>query len=184
MGGVTTLEEALDFVERVGLCTIFSGQVEGVPSLYDAVDLPDGEGRTKWGARVEAVWDWKIALPTHYPDDVFYGKIWGGHAVLTSMAYLRETHYPAAHRPVGACSELAQKVYEIIRLSPDETSVVRAEAMERFGCTKSRFEGALKELQVTLNIARLNELGRKRDSWVPFAEIYSGLLDLEEEDGE
>ncbi len=182
MRKVTTLEEALDFVEEVGLCTIFSGKAKGTPSLHDAVDLPDDEGRTKWGARIEAVWDWKTALPTHYPDDVFYGKIPGGHAALMSMRYLRESHYPAHHRPVRACGPLAQQVYEIIRLNGGATSEIRAEAMQRFGCSKRRFETALKELQISLNIARLNEPDASRDRWVPFAEAYSDFPDAESEE--
>jgi hypothetical protein len=44
--------------------------------------------------------------------------------------------------------------------------------MEQFGCTKSQFDTALKELQVTLNIVRSNEPGVDRDTWVPFQEIY------------
>ena len=178
MGNVTTLEEALEFVQEVGICTIFSEKVAGVPSLYDAVDLPDDEGETRWGARVEAVWAWKIELPTLYPDEVFYGKIPGGHAALMSMNYLREVHYSKAHKPVSACRELARSVYEIVRLSPGTTTEIRTEAMERFGCSKSRFETALKELQITLNIARLNEPGVTRDTWVPFSEVYESLLDL------
>ncbi len=67
---VKTLEEALKFVQSVGLCTLFSGKAKAVPSLWDANDLPeDGGGRTKWGAKVEAVWAWKNELPETYPDE-------------------------------------------------------------------------------------------------------------------
>lgn len=178
MTGLKTIEDAFDFVQEVGICTIFSGKARDVQSLWDAVDLPDNDGRTKWGQRVEAVWAWKTELPTFYPDDIFYGKIKGGHAALMSMDYFRDTHFPKHARPVASCKELAQQVYEIIRLSPGTTAEVRREAMDRFGCTKSRFDSALKELQISLNVVRLNEPGLKNDTWVRFAEVY-GELGLE-----
>ncbi|MCC5024237.1 MAG: hypothetical protein J6386_16245 [Candidatus Synoicihabitans palmerolidicus] len=114
--------------------------------MWDAVDLPtDGGGKTKWGARVEAIWAWKNELPAAFPDDIFYGKIPGGLAVLMAMSHLRETHYPAHHRPVFSCNDLAQKVYEIIRNNPSSTAEIRAAAIERHGGTKSRFDTALKQ---------------------------------------
>lgn len=173
MAWIKTIEDAYDFVQQVGLCTIFSGKAKGAPALWDAVDLPESGGRTKWGAKVEAVWSWKNALPALYPDDIYYGKIRGGHAALMSMRYLREKHYPENHVPVQRCRELARQVYEIIRLSPATTGEVRCEAMDLHGCTKGRFESALKELQMTLNIVRSNERNLSRDVWVPFGEVYS-----------
>lgn len=176
MAGVQTIEDAYDFIQKEGICTIFSESVPGVRSFYEVVDLPDRKGgRTKWGARVEAVWEWKIELPTLYPEDIYYGKIQGGHAALMSMRYLREEHYPKYARTVSSCKPLAQQVFEVIRLSPGTTAQVRREAMERFGCTKSRFDTALKELQVSLNVVRLNEPGLKTDAWVPFEEVYGEL---------
>lgn len=168
-----TLEGAYEFVQAVKVCTLFSNKVEGLPALWDYVDLPaEGGGRTKWGARVEAIWAWKNELPETYPDDVFYGKIPGGLAVLMAMDHLRKRHYPTAHKAVSTCSDIAQHVYEIIRLDPAETAEVRAIAMERHHCTKSRFDTALKQLQVTLNIARYPAAGIGRDRWVPFREVY------------
>lgn len=182
MAKVTTIEEAYEFVQEVGICTIFSGKVPGLQAFYDVVDLPERRGgRTKWGARMEAVWAWKTELPTFYPDDIFYGKIKGGHAVLMSMKYFRETHYPKNARSVESCKELAQQVFEIIRLSPGTTAEVRREALERYACSKSRFDTALKELQVSLNVVRLNEPDLANDTWVPFSELY-GDLELEAAD--
>lgn len=179
MSDVRTIEDAFEFVQAVGICSLFSGKIPGVCSLWDAVDLPEnGGGRTKWGARVEALWAWKTDLPTHYPDDIFYGKVKGGHAVLMSMEYFCKTHYPKAACPLSECRPLARKVYEIIRLSPGATSTIRSEAMALHGCTKGRFETALKELQISLNVVRLNEPGLQNDHWVPFEEVY-GELELE-----
>lgn len=178
MAGVKTLEDAFEFVDSVGLCTIFSGKAKGIPSLWDAVDLPEhGGGRTQWGAKIEAIWAWKNELPEMYPDAIYYGKIPGGHAALMTIDFLRDTHYPKAHRPVSDCSELAQQVYDIIRLDPNTTGELRKEAIELHGCTKSRFDTALKQLQVTLNIVRSNEPGLSQDTWVPFSEAYLDLLE-------
>ncbi|WP_221030367.1 AlkZ-related protein [Actomonas aquatica] len=173
---VKTREDALAYVQRIGVCTLFSSKGSGLPALWDVVALPaEGGGRTKWGARVEAIWAWKNELPAAYPDDVFYGKIKGGHAVLMSMDHLRDVHYPAAHQPVSACSELAQKLYDIIRVDPTETAELRTLAIERTRCTKSRFETALKQLQITLNIARTNDPDATNDRWVPWSEQYPDI---------
>ncbi len=169
---VKTLEEALEFVQSVGVCTIFHSEKSGIPALWDAVDLPETGGRTKWGQKVEAVWAWKNELPEVYPDDVYYGKIEGGFAALMTLDYLKEVQYPKAHRPVEECSDLAQQVYEIVRINPNTTGELRKEAMALHGCTKSRFDTALKQLQVTLNIARSNDPGLKNDTWVPFNELF------------
>ncbi|GAB5560234.1 MAG: hypothetical protein SynsKO_18810 [Synoicihabitans sp.] len=173
-----TLEGALEFVQTVKQCTLFSNKVEGLPALWDYVNLPeDGGGRTKWGARLEAIWAWKNELPATYPDEVFYGKIPGGLAVLMAMDHLREVHYPAAHQPISKCRDLAQKVFEIIRLDPAETAEIRAIAMERHGCSKSQFDTAMKQLQVTLNIARDPEVGTGKDRWLIFREVYPDFGD-------
>lgn len=173
---LNTLEGAYEFVQAVKVCTLFSNKVDGLPALWDCVDLPaDGGGRTKWGARVEAIWAWKNELPESYPDEIFYGKIPGGLAVLMAMDHLREEHYPQTHKPVSACSDLAQKLYEIIRLDPAETAEIRAIAIERHGCTKSRFDTALKQLQVTLNVARDPAAGPGKDRWLTFPEAYPEL---------
>lgn len=171
-----TLEDAYEFVQDVKVCTLFSNKVEGLPALWDYVDLPaDGGGSTKWGARVEAIWEWKNELPATYPDEIFYGKISGGLAVLMAMDHLCDVHYAEAFKPVSACSDLAQKVYEIIRLDPAETAEIRAIAMERHGCTKSRFDTALKQLQMTLNVARDPAAGPGKDRWLTFREAYPDL---------
>lgn len=52
------------------------------------------------GAKVKAVWAWKNELPEMYPDDIYYGKIPGGHTALMTMQHLRETHYAIAYKPI------------------------------------------------------------------------------------
>jgi hypothetical protein len=44
--------------------------------------------------------------------------------------------------------------------------------MQEVGCTKSQFNTALKNLQITMNIVRLNDSRIEKDTWVPFKELY------------
>lgn len=80
---IKTIEQALEYVHQVRVCGIFGSKKSELPALWDAVDLPHRSGgRTKWGARLEAVWAWKNELPAMFPDEVFYGKLPDGLAML------------------------------------------------------------------------------------------------------
>jgi len=89
-----------------------------------------------------------------------------------TLDYLRNKHYPQFHLDIGSCRRLAQQIYELIRFDPYETTELRRASIAKFGCTKSQFDSALKELQMTLNIVRSNEPEVDRDTWLPFQEIY------------
>jgi len=170
---VKTLEQACRFVIKERICTVFAGSSKTLKSLWDAVDLPDKQpGETGWGAKVGAVWSWKNQLPAQYPSEIFYGKMKGGSAVLMTVDYLHDCHYPQCHQEIHKCRPLAQQIFELICQAPYETTALRRESIERFACTKSQFDTALVELQVTLNIVRSNEPGIDRDTWLPFQEIY------------
>ncbi len=179
MPHIKDIETAHEFILKSGLCTLFKKQDAETPCFWDEVDIPDDPslGETKWGPKVEHVWLWKTELPTLYPDDVFYGKIKGGHACLMSIDFLRNQHYPIHHKSIDACTPLAREVFELIRLDPSTTSILRRESIERFHCSKSQFDTALKQLQVTLNIARLNEPNLKNDTWITFSELYPEISD-------
>lgn len=170
---VRTLAQARAFVLQAGLCGIFSDGKKGLPRLWDVVDLPDDRGPGRgWGQKVTAIWGWKNELPAAYPDEVFYGKIPGGLAVLMSMDHLRTQHYPVHHRPIAQCSPLAREVFALLRNDPLSTAGVR-EALgldDRRG--RAQVDRALKELQVTLNIVRRNDPADDVDTWVPFREQY------------
>jgi hypothetical protein len=170
---IKTLEQARRFVIEERICTVFSGQSKTLKSLWDAVDLPEKQpGGAGWGPKISAVWSWKNQLPAHYPQEIFYGKIKGGAAVLMTLEYLRCHHYPHCHQHVRSCRLLAQQIYELIFRDACETTELRRDSMEQFGCTKGQFDAALKELQVNLNIVRSNEPEVDRDRWLPFQEIY------------
>jgi hypothetical protein len=170
---VRTLEQAKAFVLRAGICGIFSDANGEMPCLWDVVDLPGRKpGEKGWGERITAIWSWKNELPAAYPKKIYYGKIKGGLAVLMNMDYLREEHYPKHHRPLRECSTLARKLYDIIRLDPIVTGRLREEMNMTRRPERNQFERALRELQVTLNIARRNSADDENDTWVPFAEQY------------
>jgi hypothetical protein len=93
------------------------------------------------------------------------------------MAYLRDEHFPRAYQPVERLSRLAQLTYEQIRLEPGETGPLRNLLVSEYDATKSQFETALKELQMSLNVVRSNGLHVERDTWVTFAELYPDIWD-------
>ena len=170
---ITTFEQAVEFVLKHKVCTIFASKNADIPSLWDNVDLPtekpEGGG---WNERVMAVWKWKNQIPNTFPDEVFYGKLPNGDAMLMEVSYLREVHYPKAHRSLSDLDPLAQAIYAEIRAEPRFTGDLRRIVMEETGCSKSRFDTALKKLQGTLNIVRSNDPALDNDLWLPFSELY------------
>jgi hypothetical protein len=140
-------------------------------------------GRERLGPESVAIWTWKNELPAAYPEEIFYGKIAGGRAVLMSIEYLRVTHYPKHHQPLSKCTPLAQRIYQVIRFDPMTTGALRAELGMKQRPERSRFDRALQELQTTLNIARRNSLDDENDTWVPFSEQYLDVVRRERPEG-
>ena len=137
-------------------------------------DLPERlPGEKGWGQKITTIWGWKNELPAKYPDEIFYGKVPGIHAVLMSLTYLRKEHYPKYHRPIAECTPLAQKLYKAIRFDPLTTPQLREELGMTERPLRNRFERALQELQITLNIVRRNAPEDTNDTWVLFSEQYS-----------
>jgi hypothetical protein len=174
---IRTLKQARNYILQVGVCGIFSDAGAGMPNLWDVVDLPDRKpGARGWGEKVIAIWRWKNELPAIYPEEIFYGKLPSGHAALMRMDCLRTKHYPEHHRPLRECSSLAQRIYEVLRLDPMTTGALRKELNMTQKPERNRFDRALQELQVTLNIARRNSLEDENDTWVPFSEQYLDVV--------
>lgn len=170
---VRTLEQAYRFIRRVKVCTIFPSKKAEHTSLWENVDLPEKQaGESGWGQKMNAVWTWKNRLPAEYPDDIFYGKIKVGVAVLMDMDYMVDTHFPEAYKDVRNLNTLAQFVSDKISEEPCDTTMLRKTVIEEFNCTKSQFDTALKNLQITMNIVRLNDVQAERDTWVHFSEQY------------
>ncbi|MFT4639893.1 MAG: hypothetical protein ACI8T1_003218 [Verrucomicrobiales bacterium] len=170
---IRTFEQAYAFVLKVKVCTIFGSMKSPYPSLWDNVALPDRQkGQPGWCEKITAVWKWKNALPATFPNEIFYGKAVGGDAVLMEMNYLQQEHFPTAKKPVNTLSPLARQIYGHIRIEPWYTGELRKLAMEESGCTKSRFDTALKSLQISINIVRSNHPDEERDRWMTFEELY------------
>jgi len=174
MPKIRTIAAARTYVRSAKVCTVFPSDKTRHPSLYENVDLPEKQpGESGWGERVSAVWVWKNQLPAEFPDEIFYGKIKGGFAVLMDLDYLSTTHFPSAHAAVGSLNRLAQDLFEKIRIEPRTTTELRDEMILEAGCSKSQFDTALKNLQISLNIVR--EATAENDTWLPFQEVYADI---------
>ena len=185
MPRIKTLEQARAFILRERVCLIFGSKKSELPSLWDCVDLPDRvPGEKGWGQKITAIWTWKNHLPAECPDEIFYGKLPGGLAVLMSMDHLREVHYPQAHKDISKCSPLARKMFNLIRTEPMTTTELRKVLPPTVTLTKSALDRALVELQVTLNITRSNAPEIHQDTWLRCVDQYpefSGHSDLSAE---
>lgn len=181
---IRTLEQARDFVKEVKVCTVFVSDKAEHISLWEQVDLPEKKpGEKGWGERMKAVWTWKNQLPAVYPSEIFYGKIEDGVAALMDIEYLAGTHFPRAYSDVAKLDETAWHIYKLVAVEPWDTTSLRNAVMEETGCTKSRFDTALKNLQVTMNVVRLNEEQYERDTWVGFREQYLDIWRQHTEQG-
>lgn len=170
---IKTIEQAYQFVKRVKICTIFSSDKTEHTSLWENVDLPEKQsGEKGWGEKMAAVWSWKNQLPALYPNDIFYGKINGGFAVLMDMDYMVRDHFPRAYKNIQTLDSLSQYVHSRIIEEPWDTTSLRKATMQEVDCTKSQFDTALKNLQISMNIVRINDSQIERDTWVPFKELY------------
>jgi hypothetical protein len=176
VASVQTLAEAREFVQRVGICTILENRRDALPSLWDAVDAPDkrpGEGG--WGEKMGKVWRWKNELPLTYPDEIFYGKLKGGWAILCTMEHLAEL-YRQQYKPVERLSSTAQTLYEVIRQGPIPQKELRHAVDMDAKSDKSRFDRALMELQIAFQITRINTLDEGSGPWTTFAAQYPAFM--------
>ena len=168
-----TVAQARQFVKKVKICTIFPTDKVEHTSLWEHVDLPDKRPNEKgWGKKMSSVWTWKNELPAKYPDQIYYGKIKGGLAVLMDMKYMADTHFLQAYKPVRSLNKLAQHIFDYVSEEPWDTTALRKAIMQEYRCTKARFDTTLKNLQITMNIVRLNDPTVEQDTWVPFSELY------------
>jgi hypothetical protein len=161
------------------IVSIFGSKGSPHSSLWNHVGLSEDKPKEGgWSPKIIAVWTWKNEIPNTFPDEVFYGKIPGGDAVLMDMEYLREEHYPKNHMPVSELDPLAQAIFDHIRIEPWFTGGLRKVVMAEHGCTKSRFDTALKKLQISLNIARSNDPSLKNDQWLAFSDLYPEIVEM------
>lgn len=174
---IKTFLEAYQFVLKQKVCTVFGSKNSPYPSLWDNTGLSDEKPKEGgWSPKIVAIWDWKTRIPQTYPDQIFYGKVKGGDAVLMEMQFFRNVHYPEAFQRVGELDQLSQQIYDLIRLQPDFTGPLRKRAISELTCTKSRFDTALKKLQISLNIVRSNDPKLENDFWLPMSEVHLDIL--------
>ncbi len=174
---VRTVDDALEFVRSVGLCLIFAqtkpAKRNPLPSLWDAVDAPDKQpGESGFGERTGVVWRLKNELPMNYPDEIFYGKLRGGRAMLCTVDRLREI-YPDQRQQPDAVGRDARRLLDIIRLRPITNGELRLDAGFHHPDSRSRFDRALQELQISLLIARVDV---DPDTWYLFDAVYPRLF--------
>jgi hypothetical protein len=93
-----------------------------------------------------------------------------------TLQHLREVHYLQHHRPLTACSPLARKIHEQVRIEPMTTTALRKIVLQGDRSQRNAFAKALVELQTTLNIVRCNAPEVTADTWVRFHEQYPGLV--------
>lgn len=177
---IKTLEQAYEYVLEVKTCLIFGSDTSPLPSLWEMVDLPGRQpGQKGWGKKIEAIWKWKNELPAFFPDEIFYGKLPSGLAMLMEINHLQKIHYPEHHRPVSSCKPLARELFFLIKAEPHTTAELRLAISPDGNISKSRINTAIVELQTTLNIVRSNAPEIKKDTWLPFVDQY---LLLEEDE--
>jgi len=170
---IKTIEQAREFVKKVKICTIFPSNKTIYTSLWENVDLPDKQtGEKGWGEKMSSVWTWKARLPAEYPNEIYYGKIKGGFAVLMDMEYMANEHFPHAYMPLNSLSQLAQLIHRKIVSEPYYTSELRKSLSLELNFSSGQFDTALKNLQISMNIVRLNDSRVEQDKWVLFRELY------------
>jgi hypothetical protein len=171
-GTVGTLAEARDFVLAVGLCGVQHDPKGKLPTLWDALAF-SGSGPNASGEKLAEVWALRQQLVATYPDEIWSGKVRGGRVVLMSMERLRQ-EYARSHKPIEACSALAQQLYDIVERGPVTTVALRQAAGLVTRKDRSRFERALQELQSSFNIARA-PAADDGEGWAPFLQQYPQL---------
>ena len=156
----------------VELCLIFQAERSRIPSLWDVVDAPDKRpGEHGFGERTGLVWRLKNELPMSYPDEVFYGKLAGGRAMLCTLVRLAEL-YRRQHRPAEDLSRDAQRLLALIQGCPIANHDLKLDAGFHTPEMRTRFDRAIQELQVSFQIARVDV---DPDTWFPFEAVYPGF---------
>jgi hypothetical protein len=169
---VRTIEDARAWIEEVQVCTIFEDRSGKLPSLWDVVDAPDKQpGEGGWGEKMGLVWRWKNELPARYPDEIYYGKLRGGRAILCTFDHLR-TVYAAQHRSLDEVSDTARELYSVIEQGPIPSRPLRQAVGLDDKAGKARFERALQELQVAMLVVRVNSIVEGNDTWTTFEAQY------------
>ena len=164
---VRTEAEALEFLNDVGLCLLFSAKDIELPTLWGALcgedrPLPKGHDNHELGL----AWNWKDKLPIE--GRVLYGKFLRKKPVFVSLDLAPSLVRPVAQlgeiRPRTICSTIrtgglsveAKQVYEtLLQQGALPTSRLRREAGLGGKRNAGRFDRALAELQMDWRIHKV-----------------------------
>jgi hypothetical protein len=160
---VTTIEQAIEFVNDVGFCFLFPIQKVEMPSLWDAI-----AGRvvktsaSHSGYEIERTWGWKD--DSLDKQQWFYGKLIRSKATLVSLDFLPnfyalsenygdyENDYLEEYK-AGQLTAEAKAVYEaLLKHGALDAIRLRREAHLSSEANKGRFDKALTDLQTGLKV--------------------------------
>lgn len=164
---VTSMAEALEFIDEVGLCLFQPNRRILLPSLYGAATGSDRPA-PRWGQHdsfYDRVWGWKDRLFSS--GKVLYGKVLGEYRLFVSLRLLPYL-YALSDLNYGGEEEDYLELYQDGRLSLDAKNVYgallaqgpssttrlrRASGLAGGGSALRRFDRALTELQRGLMIS-------------------------------
>lgn len=163
---VNTEQEALAFLNDVGLSLLFSAADIELPSLWGALKGANAPApRSNRGREIGLAWRWKDTLPIE--GQVLYGKFLRKKPVFIALDlapafYALSPNYgePAEDYLIdyqdGKLSIEAKQVYEtLLTAGALPTSRLRREAALSGKANASRFDRALAELQMQFRITRV-----------------------------
>lgn len=156
-------EQALDFINEVGFCFIFSSESSEMPTLYEAIMGSTEPWSGAHDYETGLTWRWKDELPVQRK--CFYGKLLRGKPLLVSLDlfpyfYAVSGNYGDLDQYLedyqdGKISLPAKQVYEaLLYHGAMPTSELRRKANLAGKKNSREFDRALAELQVSLKITK------------------------------
>jgi len=139
---LTTEEEALKFINKYGLVTLFPIKGFSFPNLYQATSGKDKE------EKFQKAWQWADNLAAK--KKIHYGKLVHKQVTLISL-----DTFPYVYKLCGKrkLSETAQKIIELLRKKGATSTTLLRKNLDLMGKErKSEFTKAMDELQVTFSI--------------------------------
>jgi hypothetical protein len=159
---VTTLEQAVEFVNDVGFCFLFPIQNVEMPSLWDAVAGRVVKTSSKHsGYEIERTWGWKDqSLGKKW---WYYGKLLRSKATLVSLSLLPNFYALSGNfgddddylqdYDAGQLSWEARNIFEaLLKGGAMDTVRLRRESHLSAESAKATFERALVELQIGMRV--------------------------------
>lgn len=140
---LTTEEEALGFINKYGLVTLFPIRGFGFPNLYQATAGKDKE------EKFQRAWQWADNLSEK--KSIHYGKLVRKQTTLISLEM-----FPCFYKLYGKrkLSETAQKILAFLKQRGATSTTLLKKNLSLMGkAKKSEFTRAMDELQATFSVA-------------------------------